>query len=246
MFKLLMEAEAIDFCQVDADPLGGLKAWHARRSVQLGILSYLILAAVTVGEVEAQRRRSPAYGFRAIEIAPFVGYQVGGQAGSFQGRLDIRGGLAYGIAFDIRVRPDATIELVYNRQETDLDIQDNRPLIPERSRIGLAVEYFHFGGTVEFGQKRMRPYFAMTIGASRFDPKVEQAGDEWRFSVAFGGGFKYYVSDRLALRVDARVYPTFLSTNGGFFCSLPGGCLVSITGDFLVQANATAGLAFAF
>ena len=92
----------------------------------------------------------------------------------------------------------------------------------------------------------MRPYFALTIGASRFHPKVDGAGDEWRFSVGFGGGFKYYVSNRFALRVDGRVTPTLLNTDGGFFCSLPGGCLVSVTGDFLVQAGATIGLVFAF
>lgn len=202
------------------------------------LASTVVAARQSSGSGELETRR--------VEVTPFFGYQVGGEAGGALGRFEIRGGPAYGVLFDVRVRPDATIQLVYGRQETDVDIQDNRAIVPERFRVGLSAEYFQFGGTAEFGEERMRPYFALTVGAVRFHPQVAEAGDEWRFSVGFGGGFKYYVSNRFALRVDGRVYPTFLSTDGGLFCTLPGGCLVSVTGDFLVQANVTVGLVFGF
>jgi hypothetical protein len=50
----------------------------------------------------------------------------------------------------------------------------------------------------------------------------------------------------VASRAEGRIFPTFVNTDGGFFCSLPGGCLVSIRSDFVVQANATFGFFVGF
>lgn len=108
------------------------------------------------------------------------------------------------------------------------------------------MDYYHLGGTVEFSSKRLRPYFALTMGATRFDLALPDISDEWRFSIGVGGGFKAYVSDRVGVRVDGRIWPTFVNTAGGFFCSASTGCLVSIRSDFFVQGNATVGLFFGF
>ncbi len=92
----------------------------------------------------------------------------------------------------------------------------------------------------------LRPYFSLTVGATRFDPKVEDFGSEWRFSIGSGLGLKTYVSPRFGFRAEARLWPTFLRTSGGFLCSLPGACLVSVEADFIAQASATAGFFVAF
>lgn len=183
---------------------------------------------------------------RSVEITPFVGYQVGGRDQSRLGQFSIDGAVSYGAMLDLRVRPDATIQFLYDRQETTLDFRDTHPFFPTRVRLDLSIEYFHFGGTVEFGETRFRPYFALTLGASRFHPQREELSDEWRFSLGTGFGFKSYVNERFGFRADARVWPTFLNTRGGIFCSAPGGCLVSVEADFLVQGNATVGLFFTF
>ncbi|HSF18075.1 MAG TPA: hypothetical protein VLK65_21240 [Vicinamibacteria bacterium] len=197
------------------------------------LLTILLTAQIT----SAQKR---------VEISPFFGYQVGGGATSFPGRLDIDADTSYGVFVDVRVRPDATIQLLYDRQDTVLSFRSNDPFTPTQVSAGLSIEYFHFGGTVEFSEESFRPYFALTVGATRFDPAPAEFGDEWRFSVGFGGGVKTFLSNRFGFRLDGRVWPTFLNTSGGFFCSLPGGCLVSIEADLVYQANATAGFFFVF
>lgn len=183
---------------------------------------------------------------KTVELMPFVGYQVGGSNLSRFGEFAIKGDVSYGAMLDLRVRSDATIQVLYDRQDTVLDFSDNHPFLPTRVRLDLAIEYFHFGGTVEFRENRFRPYFALTLGATRFHPQRDDLSDEWRFSLGTGLGFKSYVSERFGFRADARVWPTFLNTSGGFFCSLPGGCLVSVEGDFLVQGNATVGVFLTF
>jgi hypothetical protein len=197
-----------------------------------------LLAILLAGSARAQEGR--------VEISPFSGIQFGGGILSRPGQLEIEPDLAYGVIVDVRVRPDATLQMLYGRQDTALEFVSNDPLFPRRVRAGLAVEYYHLGGAVEFGEGRLRPYFALTVGATRFDPKVEDVGSEWRFSIGSGLGVKTFLSPRFGLRVEGRVWPTFLQTSGGFLCSLPGACLVSVEADFLTQGSATAGFFVAF
>jgi hypothetical protein len=183
---------------------------------------------------------------RPVEIAPFAGIQFGGSVQSQPGHLDIEPDLSYGVVVDVRVRKDATIQMLYGRQDTTLEFVSSNLFFPRRVRAGLAVEYYHLGGAVEFGEGRLRPYFSLTVGATRFDPKVEDVGSEWRFSIGSGLGVKTWMSPRFGFRAEARVWPTFLQTSGGFLCSLPGGCLAEVEADFLTQASATAGFFVAF
>lgn len=183
---------------------------------------------------------------RPVEITPFVGYQVGGTASSIDGSLSISPDVNYGVAVDIRWTPDTTLQLLYSRQDTNVGIRVNDVFPTIHFEEALAVDYYHLGGTVEFPTEHLRPYFALTMGATRFDLARDDVGDEWRFSIGVGGGFKAYLSDRFGVRVDARIWPTFVNTDGGFFCSLPGGCLVSIRSSFIVQGNVTAGLFLGF
>ena len=197
-----------------------------------------LLAIAFAGDADAQDRR--------VEVAPFGGVQFGGNILSRPGQLEIEPDAAYGVILDVRVQPDATIQMLYGRQDTTLDFLSNDPFFPRRVRVGLAVEYYHLGGALEFGEGRLRPYFALTVGATRFDPKVEDVGSEWRFSLGSGVGFKTYLSPRFGLRAEGRVWPTFLQTDGDFLCSLPGACLVSVEADFLTQGSVTGGFFVAF
>jgi hypothetical protein len=199
--------------------------------------TFFLVAILLAASARAQERR--------VEVSPFAGIQVGGGILSRPGRLEIESDLVYGVIVDIRVRPDATIQALYGRQDTTLDFLSNDPFFPRHVRVGLAVEYYHLGGAIEFGEGRFRPYFALTVGATRFDPKVEDVGSEWRFSIGSGVGFKAYLSPRFGLRAEGRVWPTFLQTSGGFLCS-SGACLVSVEGDFLTQGSATGGVFVTF
>jgi hypothetical protein len=201
----------------------------------------VLASTMSVGSGAAQSRAD-----RRLELSPLVGYQAGGGATSRLGQLSLDSSLSYGLMVDIRVRPDATLHAVWDRQDTVLDFHDSDLFFPRRVLVDVAVEYYQFGGTLEFPRERLRPYIVLTVGATRFDAKVDDFGDEWRFSIGFGGGLKTYVSSRFGFRADARVWPTLVNTSGGFFCSAPGGCLVSLEADAFVQVNASAGFFLAF
>jgi hypothetical protein len=57
-----------------------------------------------------------------------------------------------------------------------------------------------------------------------------------------GIGYHYPIGDRMALRVEARGYFTFVNSSGGLFCN--GGCTIAISGNSVVQGELSVGLAF--
>ena len=56
--------------------------------------------------------------------------------------------------------------------------------------------------------------------------------------------YEYPFNPSLALRAEVRGFLTLIDSSGGFFCS--GGCIVTLQGDALVQAQALLGLSLRF
>lgn len=195
---------------------------------------------------------------QTVEIAPFLGWQFGGGFGIQDGSVDIEADSVFGFIVDVRVRVDATVEFIYSRQQTTLEVTSTDALRPGVGFLDVNVEYFQAGGVYEFlgegaeyfddddDKPAVRPFIVLTLGATRFSPSPTGAGGDWRFSLGFGGGVKVFLSKRWGFRLDARAWPTFVAGGGAFFCSLPGGCLIAFGGSASWQASGTAGLIIAF
>ena len=197
---------------------------------------------------------------QTLEVVPFFGWQFGGGFGVREGRVEIEADPVFGVMVDVRVRADATVEFIYSRQQTTLELRSTDALRPGVDFFDVNVEYFQVGGVYEFlgegaeyfdkndDKPAVRPFIVLTLGATRFSPSVSGArsGSDWHFSLGFGGGAKVFLSKRWGLRLDVRAWPTFVTAGGAFFCSLPGGCLIAFSGSATWQASATAGLIVAF
>jgi hypothetical protein len=186
-----------------------------------------------------------------FELVPMAGIQTGGSLGSVTdgplgpGDLRIPGGGAYGLTLDFRVQPDGQAEFIYWRQNSRLEISN--PGVPTETLFDMSVEYFHVGGLLHFQPGWAHPFAIASLGGTRFNPLGRKdLSDEWRFSFALGGGAKKYLSSRVGLRAQARLWMTLLQSDSSFFCVLPGGCLVSISGDVMFQAEFSGGLVIAF
>lgn len=180
------------------------------------------------------------------EITPTVGYRYGGTVNSETGKFAANDGLAWGGTIGYRVKSDGLVEFVYSRQDTDIRFD---PDIGAEVTIGdAAIEYFQLGGALEFGHnEKTKPFFALTLGATHFDPSSSDLGDDWRFS--FGGalGVKTYLSDNIGLRAQGRVWMTGLSGDTDFWCTLPGGCVIAGGGGtFFTQGEFSGGIMFVF
>jgi len=183
-----------------------------------------------------------------VEITPFASYRVGGSfsAESGDGQLQLNDSAAQGIIFNFRAKPNGQYELLYSSQSTDAS---TRLLLPDDPTIDLDIQHLQFGGTYLFDGEFTRPFIALTVGASRFDPNYTDLSSETFFAASFGGGIQVAANKRFGLRLEARMLTTFVDGDSTIFCESVGGegsCLIFVKSNILTQWEARAGLVFRF
>jgi hypothetical protein len=183
-----------------------------------------------------------------FEITPYAASRMGGnfdeQDGA--GRVDLNDSSAEGILFNMTANPNGQYELMYARQRTDADTSG---FFTNDPTIDLDVEYLHFGGTYLFDGEQTRPFITLTLGMTQFDPELPETGSENFFSASFGGGVQIRARERLGIRLEARVFTTFVDDDSNIFCGSidgTGACLVQVDSRTLSQWEARAGLVFRF
>ncbi|MCM2679387.1 hypothetical protein [Echinimonas agarilytica] len=129
-------------------------------------------------------------------------------------------------------------ELYVGQTDTDLTLKDLHTL--DTQRYDMNIRYYHIGGTYELSEpdRAMIPFVGASLGMSQFD--AESFDTENEFSMGFSGGFKWLYKESVGVRVDGRVFATFMDTNSAIFCS--GGCIGAVQSDVWWQYQITAGL----
>ncbi len=179
-----------------------------------------------------------------VEISPFGGWQFGGGVSTRDGDLDIQAAPSFGIAIDIQAGDKGQVELVYSRQQTELDLRDRATGV-RTTLFDMTVQYLQAGGLLQVRRGQTYPFGTLTLGATNFNPDDPGFSSEWRFSGIVGAGAKVFLSDQLGLRLQGRLLFTSMDTGSSIFCSLPGGCSVGLYGAAMAQAELTAGLILA-
>ena len=193
------------------------------------------------------QRRPPQQGQaqpqrRGIELTPIVGWQMGGKFRIRDGDVRIPSELVYGGVLNVPLASGTLLELMYTRQETELEFQPFAG--PKETLFDMTVHYAQIGAMYEAVKKPGTKVFGvLTAGATIFDPKDRNT--EWRFSWAGGLGFKQFFSPRVGLRGDARLQMSLLSSSGAAWCGT-GGCVGGVTGTIVAQLATTGGLIISF
>ncbi len=180
-----------------------------------------------------------------FQVVPFGGLRLGGgfeDAASGEKR-DLEESAAFGVALELRVREeDRWWQLWYSRQATEVKAPDGA--------IDVDVEYLHLGGTAPINDEgRVHSYVVGGIGATRLAPSGPGLDDAVKFSASLGLGLKVPLSERVALRLEARGYLTVVDSDTSIFCKVEfgeGGCAFVTSGSSLFQAELSAGIAFGF
>ncbi len=182
------------------------------------------------------------------EVTPYAGYRMGGSFDDEAGERDfeLKDSNAFGVIVNGRVEENTQWEFLLGRQQTSVDTQG---LFIEDPILDIDVDYFHIGGTYLFDGEDLRPFIALTLGATRFSPDPSGFGSETYFSASFGGGWQFNATKRLGVRVEARAFTTFLESDSSLFCQSDAGgaaCLIAVESNTLTQWEARAGLVFRF
>jgi hypothetical protein len=182
-----------------------------------------------------------------FEITPFAAYRVGGSFDDVDSdaQLELAESSAWGVVVNGAVEYNTEWEVLYTRQSTRVD--SSGLALPEPS-FDINVDYLHFGGTYLFDGERVRPFIAMTIGATRFDPGLTGADASTFFSMSLGAGWKFRLAEHVGLRLEGRGYGTLVDNNSRLFCVSDGGgvCLITVEGRIITQWEARAGFTIRF
>ncbi len=164
----------------------------------------------------------------------------------FDDDLEVDDANGYGLIVGFPMSRHFTIELSYNRQETELFFDDEIFGLPD-VLLDLDIEYLHAGATFNFGAGHVQPFVSLSGGLTRFSPSTsfDEYDSETRFSAAFGGGLKIYFTDNFGLRLQGRVLSTLVDSDEEAFCGRRE-CYYYDEDTYLYQAEVAAGLILAF
>lgn len=182
-----------------------------------------------------------------FEITPFAAYRVGGTFDDSDSgdRLQLRESNAWGLVVNGSVESNTEWEFFYARQATDIDASG---VAEPQTLFDIDVDLFHFGGTYLLDGERVRPFIALTIGATRFSPRLPGLTARTYASMSFGGGWKLRLGERFGVRLEARGFGTLIDSNSRLFCVSDGGaaCLIVAEGRIFAQWEARAGFSLRF
>jgi hypothetical protein len=182
-------------------------------------------------------------GAQDFEITPFAGYRFGGDFFELISgqRLDVDGAPALGVIVDIPTSPGSQFEAMYTRQHAHV-LVPNFPIGPP-SRWPMTVEHYQAGGLHEFDRGGVRRFLTGALGLTRYGTTGD---NEVRFSFAAGGGVKLLPAANIGLRLESRIFTTFVDASGQAIACGPGTCLIAFHADVLWQIEFTAGMVIRF
>lgn len=152
---------------------------------------------------------------------------------------DVSSGGAFMLVLGTDLDGARELQLQFAQQSTTLAPGGGAP------EFDLAIRYLHVGGTAFIGGPIGRgPYAVGGLGATFFSPSATGYGSETKASLNLGFGYYWPLTERVALRAEARGFFTLIDSSGGFLCS--GGCVAVIKGDLFTQYGAMLGITARF
>jgi hypothetical protein len=178
-----------------------------------------------------------------VEVAPFVGYRFGGDFFEIiTGQpVDLDGAPSMGIMVNVPLSDGLQVEGLFTHQHAHVSVPGQ--LFQPTMRWRMSVDHWQGGGLQEFGRGRLRPFLTGSLGLTRY---AAEADSEFRFTLGAGGGMKVFATPHVGVRLDGRVFATFVDAEGTVTACWLGSCFLSIHADVVWQAEFTAGVVVRF
>ncbi len=212
---------------------------------------YLVFAvpAMVLFASAAAGAADPA-GIPQFSVTPMGGYTFGGEFEdeAATASADVRDAAHWGLIFNLRESARTQWEVFYARQQGEAEVT-GLPAEAPPATVDLEVQYLHVGGTYVAEGGRARPFLALGVGATRFDPDPLSFASETFFSFGVGAGWQVALAERVGLRLESRLLGTFLRSDSELFCETgpeENLCAVSTDSDVYWQLQASLGLVFRF
>jgi hypothetical protein len=202
---------------------------NPKRSPTPGAVALVICLVAFTAPLRAQ----------GVEFMPFGGYRFGGDFFELVAEhpADLDGSPSLGFVLNVPLSDGLQVEAMVTRQTAQVSVPTG-PLTAA-ARWHISVDHVQGGGLRELSSGRVRPFLTGVLGLTRY---AAEGDSEIRFTTGAGGGVKLFPVPHVGLRLDGRLYATFVDADMRFLACLPGTCITAVNVDVVWQAEFTAGL----
>ena len=213
-----------------------------------------VLLACAAGPASAQAYTRQGYvepSARTIEITPFGGFFWSTGVSTSVGTLAFDPGPDAGVALGFQVDWKSQVEVLYLLARPQARFTSSSIFYASSPSFGVTTQYLQLGGLTTFGQGTLEPFISGGLGLAWFSPSdvqvqgavTIQPQDTLVFAFNLGGGVKWWLSEAIGLRFQARfLMPVYFSS--GTFISGPNGASLRVnSGIPMLQGDLSLGLA---
>lgn len=217
----------------------------------LAMLALSSLATVASAQRRGKSTAPASYSSEyidGIDVSASYGWMWGGNIDAVyntrSGKFRWASAPSYFFAVEIPVRPGMQLQLQYTLQDTQLDWDPNGGV--KEKYADMTVNYWQIGATAGLHRGKIMPYTMLTVGATYWsftNDRLLDIENQTKFSFTAGVGAKTYFgqNQKVGLRVQFRVLPTFYNT----FATIGTGG-VGVSGNAIWQWEIGGGLSVKF
>jgi opacity protein-like surface antigen len=176
------------------------------------IAMLLILITLGIQDLRAQ----------TLEIHGFYGYQLNGKAKLYDGEFRMQNAPNYGGKLAVGLSTTTFIELSYMRSDAEGYLAPYNVSIGPGETYQYNSNYITVGGLQEVDLGKIRPFGTIGMGTVIWSTK-ELSGNKWQFQFSLGAGVKFWLSDRIGLRVQGSMMMPLVYNGAGFGCGIGTG-----------------------
>ena len=198
-------------------------------------VSGLLIIILMAGQANMQAQR--------IQLSPFIGYETGSTVYTSLGYLYIGDGMDFGGNLDFSIGRNRYAEISYSHMMTKLNVDEGSN---ERYLFDLGVNYYSIG-ILQEGKplSKISPYGLLTLGWVNYNPQTDDYSGENKMHVSLAGGVRIKATEKIGLRLQARLLMPILYA-GTYFSAGSGGTNVNVSATSVAfQGDFTAALVFA-
>lgn len=202
----------------------------------------ILLLSSGLSEAAAQVYYGPIP--KNLEISPFAGYMVNTDIRVTDGYVSTTSGPDFGVAFNLDLKKASQLEVFYVAHQSRSGYRSNTE--PANNfEFNILFQYFMVGYSHEMRPLKMNtPFFSVGLGGWWAKPDFEGAKDTWRVAMYFGGGWKFYFSEVIGIRVQAQALFPIVFSGGGLYVGTGGSGLAITAGIPIAQFSFSGGLIF--
>lgn len=184
-----------------------------------------------------------------VQVNPFANYFLAGRLNGYYADAHFDKGPDFGFGVSYGLGKGKHVEASYTFAKSGGYLEDNSTGTIHNS-TDMNFGYVQIGYVQEIIPKEkpeLRPFGLFTVGAAYLNPGDPAFLTEWKFAAALGGGVKYFITDMVGFRVQARLLmPLFFSSISGT-CDSYYGCSTGIDSfTSLAQGDVGGGLILRF